>query len=278
MDDRLLFKVSRNQIIKLLGVAKSVCFYQSKRVIKDEQLKDKILSILEANPSYGHRRIAIALNIGRKRTRRVMKLYSLKPYKRKARWTKRRDQGRPESTFTNQIRGCFPIVPNHIWVSDFTYLRYNTKFIYLATFMDLYTREIVGWNLSSRHTKDLVIKAFFDGFQNKGVIPKIVHSDQGSEYNSKDYIKLMTDMGVTISMSQKSSPWQNAYQESFYNNFKTDLGLEFDRFDSIGHFVEAIYQTINYYNKTRIHTSLKMSPTQFRQQHYLHQTNIHKLV
>ena len=276
--DHCLLSVSQNQIIKLIGVAKSVCFYQSKRIVKDEELKDKILSILETNPSYGHRRIAIALNTGRKRVRRVMNLYGIKPYKRKARWTKRRDLNKLESIFTNQIKGCFPIVPNHTWVSDFTYLRYNSRFIYLATFMDLYTREIVGWHLSARHTKDLVINAFFDGFQNKGVIPKIAHSDQGSEYNSKEYVKLMTNLGVTISMSQKSSPWQNAYQESFYNNFKTDLGLEFDRFDSIGHFIEAIYQTINYYNHKRIHTTLKMSPSLFRQQYQLHQSYIHKLV
>jgi len=207
-----------------------------------------------------------------------MNLYGIKPYKRKARWTKRRDERRPEAIYQNLIKGSFPIVPNHTWVSDFTYLRFNSQFIYLATFMDLYTREIVGWQLSVRHTKELVINAFLDGFQNKGILPKIVHSDQGSEYNSKEYVKLMTNLGVTISMSNKSSPWQNAYQESFYNNFKTDLGLEFDRFDSIGHFVEAISQTISYYNHKRIHTTLKMSPNQFRQQHYLRQSHIHKLV
>ena len=83
-----------------------------------------------------------------------MNLYGIKPYKRKARWSKRRDLNKLESIFTNQIKGCFPIVPNHTWVSDFTYLRYNSRFIYLATFMDLYTREIVGWHLSARHTKD----------------------------------------------------------------------------------------------------------------------------
>jgi len=207
-----------------------------------------------------------------------MKLYAIKPYKRKARWRKRRDEKRPEAVYQNLIKDSFPIVPNQTWVSDFTYLRFDSKFIYLCTFMDLYTREIVGWNLSARHTKDLIINAFFNAFQNKGTLPKIVHSDQGSEYNSKEYVKLMTALGVTISMSQKSSPWQNAYQESFYNNFKTDLGLEFDRFDSIGHFVEAIYQTISYYNHKRIHTTLKMSPSQFRQQYQLHQSYIHKLV
>lgn len=96
-------------------------------------------------------------------------------------------------------------------------------------------------------------------------------TDQGSEYTSADYISLMNDLGVTISMSAKASPWENAYQESFYNNFKTDLGLEFERFETIGELVEAIHQTINYYNQSRIHTALKMPPTKFKHQ-YLNRT------
>lgn len=277
MDDCLL-ETGKNQIIKLLGIAKSVCFYQSKRIEKDEGLREQILSVLSVNPAYGHRRIALALGVGRKKVRRVMKLYGFKPYKRKARWRKRRDERRPEAVYRNLIKGSFPVVPNHTWVSDFTYLRFDSKFVYLCTFMDLYTREIVGWNLSTRHTKQLIINAFFDAFENTGVLPKFVHSDQGVEYNCHDYTKLMTDLGVKVSMSQKASPWQNAYQESFYDNFKTDLGLDFDRFDTIGHFVEAIHQTINYYNQQRIHTSLRMSPYQFRQKHDLNQVQFHKPV
>ncbi len=247
-----------------LNLSRSSCYYQARQPNQDEELKEKILLTLTSNPAYGHRRIALALGVGRKRVRRVMKLCGIKPYKRKGRWRKRRDKRRPEAIYQNLIKGSFPIVPNVTWVSDFTYLRFNSKFIYLCTFMDLYTREIVGWSLSTRHTKDLIIEAFFDGFQTRGVLPRFVHSDQGVEYNCHDYTKLITDLGINLSMSKKASPWENGYQESFYDNFKTDLGLEFDRFDSIGHFVEAIHQTINYYNRRRIHTSLKMPPSQFR--------------
>jgi transposase InsO family protein len=65
-------------------------------------------------------------------------------------------------------------------------------------------------------------------------------------------------------MSKKASPWENAYQESFYDNFKTDLGPEFDRFNAVGELVEAIHQTITYYNTKRIHTALKMPPLKFK--------------
>lgn len=231
-------------------------------------MKERILSVLAKHKSYGHRRIALELGEGKKKVRRVMGLYGIKPYKRKARWHKRRDDRRPEMPYQNEIKGKLPIKPNLIWVSDFTYLKFQDSYLYLATLMDLYTREIVGWSLSTKHTRDLILSAFFDGLKTAGRKPEIIHSDQGVEYCSGEYQKLMGNLGVTISMSKKSSPWENGYQESFYNNFKTDLGLEFDRFNGLGEFVEAIHQTINYYNNERVQLALKMPPTKFKQLYY----------
>ncbi len=220
--------------------------------------------MLSSNPSYGYRRIALALRIGKRRVKRVMRLYGIKPYKRKARWRKRRDERRNTTPYENIIKSVCPIKPYVIWISDFTYIRYQEKFLYLATFMDRFTREIVGWDISTKHTKSLIIDAFWNAVKTTGKIPDIVHSDQGVEYTSESYTGLMSKLDIKVSMSKKASPWENAYQESFYNNFKTDLGLEFDRFSSVGELIEAIHHTINYYNQVRIHTTLKMSPTKYR--------------
>lgn len=190
--------------------------------------------------------------------------FGIKPYKRKARWTKRRDLRQEPAPYQNLIKGSWPIKPRAILVGDFTFLQYHSRIIYLATYMDLATREIVGWNISHKHTKELVIEAFLDAIKTLGHLPQIVHTDQGVEYTSKEYIGLLSSLGIQISMSKKASPWENGYQESFFNNFKTDLGLEFDRFDSLGEFVAAIHHTISYYNTTRIQTSLGMSPQAFR--------------
>lgn len=192
-----------------------------------------------------------------------MRLFNIKPYKRKARWTKKKDWGEPPSKYPNLIKGSCPIKPNMVFAGDFTRLKWSGKIIYLATFIDLYTREVVGWSVSTKHTTEFVIETFLDAVKNSG-LPRIVHTDQGSEYNSKDYTSFMESLNVKISMSAKASPWENGYQESFYDNFKTDLGLEFERFETIGEFVEAIHRTINYYNKERIHTKLKMSPVKFK--------------
>lgn len=263
--------MSKSLISSVLGVSRRNLYNQNtKQKLKDELTKEAILKVLEIHPSYGHRRIALELGIGKKRTRRVMKINGIKPYKRKARWTKKRDWGRPDSGYPNLVKGACPIKPKVVFAGDFTRLYWNRQVFYLATFIDLFTREIVGWSISTRHTSELVIEAFLDAVRQVGK-PKIVHTDQGSEYTSADYISLMNDLEVTISMSAKASPWENAYQESFYNNFKTDLGLEFERFTTIGRLVEAIHQTINYYNQSRIHTALKMPPTKFKHQ-YLNRT------
>ena len=249
-----------------MGVSRRAIYYNfDKLQTRDEVLRQQILQVLEANPSYGHRRIAIALGVGKKRIRRVMKLSKIKPYKRKARWGKKKDIGQPDAGYPNLIKGTCPIRPKVVYVGDFTRLSWNGKVIYLATFMDLYTREIVGWNVSIRHTKEFVIDAFLEAVVGRGK-SLIVHTDQGAEYRSKEYAQLMVSLGAKISMSAKGSPWENGYQESFYNNFKTDLGLEFERFQTIGELIEAIHQVIFYYNNQRIHTTLKMPPAKFNQQ------------
>ncbi|OGD92853.1 hypothetical protein A2697_05250 [Candidatus Curtissbacteria bacterium RIFCSPHIGHO2_01_FULL_41_44] len=193
-----------------------------------------------------------------------MKLYNIKPYKRKARWTKRRDLKKAPAPYQNLIKGTCPIIPGTVLVGDFTHMIYFSKVVYLATYMDLVTREIVGWFVAARHTKEMVIEAIVDAIKTLGSLPRIIHTDQGSEYTSKEYTKFLNSLGIQISMSAKSSPWENGFQESFYNNFKTDLGLEFNRFDTLGEFIAAIHLTINYYNRARIHTRLKMSPEQYR--------------
>lgn len=227
-------------------------------------LKEQILAVLAEHPSYGYRRIAWELGLGKKRVRRCMQKYGLKPYKRKARWRKRRDEKKKPAPYQNEIKGTCPILPNHTWVGDFTYLPFQGRFLYLATFMDVFTREIVGWQVSQRHDKTLVMQAFLDGLVNRDFQkPTYVHTDQGAEYTSQDYIDLVKNFGVTVSMSTKASPWENGYQESFYNNFKTDLGLEFDRFEDTGHFLEAIHHTLYNYNHKRIHSALKMPPARF---------------
>jgi putative transposase len=133
--------------------------------------------------------------------------------------------------------------------------------VYVATVIDLFTRKVVGMSVYTTHATQLVLSAFMNALLNNPR-PYIFHSDNGSEYNSDVFIQALQTIGVRISRSAPGCPWENGYQESFYSQFKVDLG-DPSRFKTLGELVLAIYQTIWNYNNTRIHSALKMSPVQF---------------
>lgn len=259
--------LTKTEIAKSLGMSRAMLYYQPKRPAIDEEIKRQIESVLADQPSYGHKRLALALKLNKKRILRVMKKFGIKPYRRRVtKPPKPADIGKPPAVFANHIQEVKPIKPNEVWAADFTWIRYQEKFIYLATVMDVFTREIIGWNIARWHNKYLVLGALEQALTKTRASPKYLHSDQGSEYESQEYVTKAQSQGMTVSMSQKGSPWQNGYQESFYSHFKVDLG-QTDRFEHLGELIEAIHLTINNYNRKRIHTTLKMSPRQFREQY-----------
>lgn len=257
---------NKTRLAKKLNISRGMLYYQPKRPALDERVRVLILEILSAHPSYGHKRIALALKLNKKRILRIMKLYNLKPYRRRRTPFKPDDLGRPSTSCQNLIKDFCPIKANVVWVGDFTYLSFQGIWYYLATVMDLYTREILGWSLSNCHDLNLVQEAFDEALKHEGVSPLYFHCDQGSEYASESYLNLIKNLNITISMSRKSSPWENGFQESFYSNFKLDLG-DLERFSNLGELMEGLSYQINYYNRERIHTKLKTSPTKFRQNH-----------
>lgn len=262
-----LGELTKVDLAKKLGVSRASLYYTPKRPLLDLELKRQIEAVMIKHKSYGHKRIAIELKLNKKRILRVMKKFDLKPYRRRGRKPdKPEDTNKQTTKYQNLIKGFCPIRPNVVWVSDFTYIEFQGRFIYLATVMDLFTREIVGSCVSRFHNKELVISALLDAFRRTNSQPIYIHSDQGSEYESNSYIAILENRGINISMSKKSSPWENGFQESFYSGFKVDLGRT-DQFEQLGELVEAIHLTVYGYNTDRIHTSLKMSPIQFKEQY-----------
>ncbi|MFH0831170.1 MAG: IS3 family transposase [Parcubacteria group bacterium] len=250
-----------------LGIARSSLYYRPRQPLADQRLKDSILGVMQVHPAYGHRRIALDLNLNKKAIRRIMRLYGLKPKIRRSKYpTKPDDRNRPATRVPNVLKVLCPLRPNVVWAGDFTYLWYLDQFWYVATVIDVYTREIVGWHIANHHTTGLITQAFRDAVSRSGRSPTYFHSDQGSEYVSGSYAVLLASYGTLPSHSRKSSPWQNGHQESFYANFKLELG-DLQRFNQVGELIEAVHQQINYYNTRRIHTALRMAPLVFKQLH-----------
>lgn len=258
---------SKTCLAKRLGVSRGSLYYQPKLPAKDLVLKAEIDRVMMRHKAYGHRRIALELKVNKKRVRRVMKLFNLAVQRKRRKPVKPNDLGQAPMAIPNLVLGLTIEAPYHVWVSDFTYLPYFGRFVYLATVEDVFTRRVVGWAVATKHCTDLVAYALINAIESYP-IPRIIHSDQGSEYRSVDYLNLLKSLGIKPSMSAKASPWQNGYQESFYSGFKLELGHP-EIYPTLGELVEAIAGQIYYYNHQRIHTALKCPPEVFAQRYLI---------
>lgn len=258
--------LTKTSLAKQQGISISSLYYKPKLPHKDWLLKNQIEQVLASHPSYGHKRLAIMLKINKKRVGRVMRQFGIKPYRRRGKKFKKSKEN--VYIYPNLIQSlAFPEKANVIWVSDFTHLSFHGRFVYLATIKDIYDRKIVGWSLLTSHSVQLVLNALIDALEKHGR-PVFLHSDQGSEYKSRIYTSFAQSLGIQPSMSHKASPWENGYQESFYNQFKIDLG-DPNRFRTLGELGAEIFRQIYYYNHQRIHSKLKMPPEIYSQRQLL---------
>jgi putative transposase len=234
---------------------------------KDNALREQILSTLVRHPAYGHRRLAIHLEEDKSRILRIMRKFRLAPTVPKRSRKPRKRGPHAYASFPNVAERMMPLYPDVIWVGDFTEFEIRPKRrVFLATVLDFYTREVIGWSIGLHHTALFVIEALEAAHRERGRSPLIYHSDQGSEYTSRDVIHWLLEHGIRPSMSPKGKPWKNGRQESFYGKFKGELG-DPKAYPTIEDFYQAIADLIRYYNTERIHGKLKMTPEEFRMNH-----------
>jgi transposase InsO family protein len=297
----------------VLSCNRSSTYRKSCFIAKDSDILSKIKTIKLSNPYYGLRRIRMCLKleyeiiVNIKKIRRICRTNNINA-KTRTKQPPKRDQKLEDMNqqYPNLIQEIFQIKythkkggldkhgnpklektqtltdqdlrPNHIWASDFTYLKYCNQNYYLGTTIDIYTKEITGFHLSTVHSTTLIIKTLEQGIKHYNS-PQIIHSDQGSEYRSQDYQDLLESNNIQCSMSSKSSPWQNGFQESFYNNFK--LELEFHSLPKNLNYAQIynyIANQIDYYNNHRIHTTIENTPSRHHENYNkLHQIKPNKL-
>lgn len=270
---------NKSQLARELKISRGVLYRDHKMPKKDFEIANKIRQVQEKHPSYGYRRIAITLKINHKRALRVMQLFDLK-VKKKSKIYKKIEKNNQENQnkikYKNLITNKKITRPNQVWCADFTYLPSddrNHKFIFLATVIDAFTREILGFELSVKHDTNLVVNALFDAIKaRRNKAPEIFHADQGSEYKSREFVNILQSLKIKASFSNKASPWQNGRQESFYQKFKLEFGNP-RNYNDLGELFAAISKQVFYYNNERIHTALKMPPSLF----YLKNLNLNDI-
>jgi putative transposase len=232
-------------------------------VAKDLALKAAIEAVHQAHPAYGHRRIAWQLGINHKRSQRVMALYHLRPPRRTSRHYSTRSTSR--HPYTNLLKNSEKIKqPQQVWCSDLSRFVYRGSVWYLATIVDIATRQIIAHRIGKKHDSQLVLSTLQTALSS-GLKSGIFHSDQGNEFMAQTCTDFLEKHQIQVSVSDVASPWQNGFQESFFGRFKQEFG-DFSRFDTAGELFEAIHHHIHYYNHQRIHTALKMPPMVFAEQ------------
>ena len=163
---------------------------------------------------------------------------------------------------SNRVAERVVTAPDEIWVSDLTYIRLHTEFIYLAVVMDVFTRDIRGWHLSRSLGQELTLVALQHALVHH--VPQIHHSDQGIQYAAPAYIQVLRQAGVAISMAAVGEPRENGFAERLIRTIQeeevdlSDYRAFAEALAQIGRFIDDVYRT------KRIHSALGyLTPAEF---------------
>ena len=247
---------------------------ESRRRGADRELAEEIRGIQkEAKRRYGSPRVTAALRragrrVGHNRVARIMRASDLQARpKRRFRVTTTASASLPVAE--NMLGRNFVVATvNAVWVSDITYIATTEGWLYLAVVMDLSSRRVVGWSMSSRLSTDLVLRAFWMAVLTRAP-PKgvLFHSDRGSQYASHAFRGALKHAGMIQSMSRKGDCWDNAPSEAFFSTLKIELMDGGKAFSSRQGARAAIFEYVEvFYNRRRLHSSIgNTTPVEFEQ-------------
>jgi len=276
-DHKTLFPI--RTMSRVFGVSRSG-YYRwlnrppSKRSLLNNKLRKAIQRVWESSgKNYGspriHRQLAAeGWQVSRQRIARLMRGMDIASRIRR-KWVT-----------TTQSNHRWPVAPNlldrnfspeylsQVWISDITYIRSETGWLYLTTVMDLGDRQILGWSLSEVMSADQTTVAALEQalVRRRPGADLLFHSDRGVQYACEDFTKKLRKHCITQSMSRKGNCWDNAPAESFFKTLKYELDMP-DRYQSCGHAKAAIFAFIEiWYNRKRLHSALDyQSPAQAEQ-------------
>ena len=260
-----VFSVSRSGYYRWRGRP------ESRRAIENRRLDARIKTIYEKSKRrYGSPKIADELNdmgvaVSKNRVARRMRAAGLRSViRRKYRATTDSKHSHPVADNLLQ-RDFTASSPDKVWVSDITYIATTGGWLYLTVFIDLFSRMVVGWALSSSLSTDMVLTALQRAIRDRRPgAGLIIHSDRGVQYACKDFRKVLGKHGFVQSMSRKGDCWDNAVAESFFGIIKSEL-IHREHFKGPQDTLKAIFEYIEiFYNRKRKHSTLGYkTPEQF---------------
>lgn len=249
----------------LLKVSRSSLYYQPVVDTEEIRIMNAIDEIFTARPFYGHRRIRWDLiddyniQIGKKRTLSLMKKMGLQAFYPKK---------KPNTSTPNVAHKKFPYLlknliitkPNQVWGTDITYIRTKDGFVYLSAIMDWFSRYVIAWKLSQTLENDFCIESLEKAL--KIEIPSIHNSDQGVQYTSEDYVKVLEEAKIKISMDGRGRCMDNIFTERLWRTVKWE-NVYMNEYRDINETNQGLTEYFKFYNEKRRHTSLdRKTPAQ----------------
>jgi hypothetical protein len=257
--------MSLNQLYDVVGITKqAVHQYQKRQAIFDQKVFDLLLEVDELrnqHPGCGVEKMYTTLQpdfIGRDR---FVELFMELGYRVKKIKNYHRTTVPASYKYPNLIEGLVITKENTVWQSDITYFELNGRFYYIVFIIDVYSRKIVGYNVADNLRADANLKALRMALRSRPA-PKIHHSDRGSQYIDKRYIKMLKSNGAAISMGLQAQ--DNAYAERVNGIIKNEY-LKLRDIKSFYQLCKNVCKDVDHYNNKRKHLSLpnRMSPVDF---------------
>ncbi len=259
------------------GYYKWACRKPSKREVERSEMKAQITKLFAehegriGSPKMRRELARRGISAGKNRVARVMRDCGFRAKTHKPFRVATTDSNHTLPTAANRLNREFTVdEPNKTLVGDITYVKTSAGWVYLAVFIDLFSRMVVGWDISGDLGAGMVLNALNRAVKSRGLQSgAMIHTDQGIQYASDAFREALRRHGFVQSMSRRGNCWDNAVAESFFRIYKTELAYH-RKFKDLADVWHKSFEYIEcYYNRKRIHGSLNyLTPVEFENQFY----------
>lgn len=241
---------------KLVNIARSTFYYKAVEKADDETIRQEVLKINEKHPFYGYRRIYQLLKrcgygITEYRLRRVISELGLKAIYPKPNLSK---PSKEHKVFPYLLRNLAITHINQVWATDITYIKINGGYMYLTAVLDLYSRKVLSWELSNTYETAFCVRTLHEALDNYGT-PEIFNTDQGAQYTSDEFTKVLLDRDIQISMDGKGRALDNVFVERLWRTVKYEE-IYLKEYKNVKELRSALADYFVFYNNERFHMSL----------------------